>query len=102
EPAHGHPALPRGGVELRGNRRRARLLAVGDEIVDPPRAGDVEGEAEAVFKKRALGITYAPVFNAEGAEKAQRFAEGILSQRSSANLRVLCVKESRNFLPATV
>ncbi len=54
EPAPGHPALPPGGTELRGDRPGAGLLGLGDQITDPPRAGDAQAEAEALSAERRL------------------------------------------------
>ena len=55
KPAHRAPALPPGGTELRGNRQGAGLLAVGDQIADPPRARNAQAEAQALSPDRRLG-----------------------------------------------
>ena len=55
KPAQRHFALPAGGVELRGNRRCAGLLAFGHEIAHPSRPRNAQGKAQTLSKHGRLG-----------------------------------------------
>ena len=54
KPAHRHPALPAGGVELRGNRRNPGLLAFRHQVAHSSRARNAQGEIETVSENRRL------------------------------------------------